>query len=422
MATAERLFKCNGCNNKFDKNRLNFKHGQVLITFVGEKDVLNRDILLLVSIKAWRWLCNPCVISENKLNERHIKDSGGKILDLSEKGEWKTFCEKYHEIAVQFGFGVGICAMGQYSPFLKITQNNKWYKFGKYRSYNVLELFTPKSAIDEEKKEETDEEIELIYDTTGLHFSSEEFSKVIQYMIINKFAQIHSKTTWFKEQNMSLYMKRENYPYRDPAAYDRLLGRVKRQGEKHSLFKGNVQLWNDYQKMMKQVKKMSDKKYLMGKTKEISIEAAKTGLFDQDKRQKGGKKRGKKGKSGKEIISNNLEIHEKNFVNKKSLEEQKLICSQKQTEILGDIGKGLCMISMMGVEADDIWGDLIVFVTTEYEPESERRSVLNIIQANKARFIIIWKVVMKGGDKKFPKGKKTTLIKNSMNMLPRAHE
>eukprot|EP01084_Bolivina_argentea_P015251 28517_1 len=410
MSQQQRKYNCNSCNNKFLQNELSFKHGQALMTMVGQKDDNGRDGICLVSIKAWRNVCGTCIAVENRLNDMHINESKGKIIELSNTNEWQKFCDTYYNIAIKNDFGVGKCPLGQYGPFRTNYDNYSWYKYGKYKTYRTLQFFT--FTVDDEKEQKTEDNNNMVikkYDSSGARTTQPEFQSLVDCMIIKNFKQVHSKSTWFKDENIPEYMKGKGYTYRSPDSYDRLLGRVKKAGQKHFLFKNNEQLWKDYNNLMKQIQKGINKKYHSGTTKTISIQAAKDGLFEKDRRL--GKKK------GKDIISDNLEQHKKKFDEKKSIEEQKMINMQKQTEILGDIGKGLCMMSMMNLTVEDVWGDVVVWVTMEFEPARERQNVISVMGSNKVRFVSVWKVVMKGGDKVWPKQRRNTLITNTINQL-----
>eukprot|EP01084_Bolivina_argentea_P015250 28515_1 len=341
MTQPQRMFSCDSCKIKFIRSQLSFRHGQAIMTMLRQKGDLGRQIIPLISIKAWRHICNACNQSEIRAHQMHVAESGGAIINLDKTTEWRKFCNEYHDIAAKHGFGIGKCPLKQYSPFENNNASNSWYKGGKFKTYNTLEFFT--QCLDDKKDvgnsdDEKGDEV-VIYDTSGATSTGDEFGCLVNYMHIKKFAQVHSKSTWFKEQKLPTYMKNKGFLCRSPLSYDRLLGRVKKAGKKHFLFKNNDNLWNDYEQMMKQVKKLSDKKYHAGTTKAISIQAVKDGMFAKDKRLQKGFAKSKKGKSGSDIISNNLTEHKEKHDKKLSFEEQKLLNMQKHTEILGDIGK-----------------------------------------------------------------------------------
>eukprot|EP01084_Bolivina_argentea_P149389 260970_1 len=426
MSTAVQLFNCNKCKVKFPKEKLKFRHGQIVITEYQEKDTMDRTMLLLVSVKAWRNLCIDCVMVEERMNIMHVKESNGSIIDLPAPIKWKKFCDEYYDIAEKYDFGIGKDAFKQHSPF---TKEKSWYKYGAYKSFPVLSFFIPKSVEtsskngnkNENKNEKDDSTLE--YDTTGVRFSEQEFAEIISFMNKHQFAQVHTKTLWFKEKNFSFHMKNNGFVFRDPSSYDRFLGRVSKKAEKHSLFKGNAKLLKDWNALQKSITKWQQELHHMGTTKSISIAAAKDGLFAKDRRTIKGKgkkgKTGKKGKSAAEIIDKNLGDHKENCDDKRALEKARLHNAQKQTEILGDIGKGFgaMAMSMIQIGTDDIWSDLVVFITMEYEPSNARKSVLKIIEKNKVQFVCNWRVVMKQGEQKWPKDKKQQLINNNMKLL-----
>eukprot|EP01084_Bolivina_argentea_P015249 28514_1 len=117
MAQPERMYSCDSCKVKFIRSELTFRHGQAIMTMLGQKGDLGREMIPLISIKAWRHICNACNQSEIRGRQMHVAESGGLMIDLDNTSEWKKFCDEYHDIAAKHGFGVGKCLLKQYSPF-----------------------------------------------------------------------------------------------------------------------------------------------------------------------------------------------------------------------------------------------------------------------------------------------------------------
>eukprot|EP01084_Bolivina_argentea_P151556 264527_1 len=418
MSANPKKYRCNGCQQMKLKVELEFKHGQVFITISDELDTAERKVVVTLSLRAWRHLCRKCIGIELSQNKIHVEMGKGEIIELSNHNKWKEFTDKYFEIRDHFGFGCGKDKYGQYSAFKDMKKTNEWLINGKYKNLNVLNFFTLKKRKNNTSHTESNNilhEVKEEYDRTGSNFTGGEFEAVLDFFIEQKFKQIMKKTDWIKEKAMPEHMKKLLFPYRPPSAYDGLFGRIakKERTSTHKLLK-DKRIREKYTIYCEQVKDAQTTKYHLGTTKEVSINAAKDGLFSKDHREKGKRKDNKKGQNGKSIISQKLNEHKEEFQDKNYFANERLKNQKQQTEILKSIGHGL---SVFGLQSDDYFGDLIVYVNMKFTPATQRKSVINIISKNKLMFSSCWGTVVRQGDIKWTDEKKNQLIVNTISSL-----
>eukprot|EP01083_Nonionella_stella_P081522 224615_1 len=89
MATS----KCNDCKASVLRSELKFYHSSSYMSFSAAVDNQKRPILVLLDVKAWRYLCGKCQKKEEN-GRALLKGSGGDVIVVGSP-KWKAFLQKY---------------------------------------------------------------------------------------------------------------------------------------------------------------------------------------------------------------------------------------------------------------------------------------------------------------------------------------
>eukprot|EP01083_Nonionella_stella_P081520 224608_1 len=236
MATS----KCNDCKASVLRSELKFYHSSSYMSFSAAVDNQKRPILVLLDVKAWRYLCGKCQKKEEN-GRALLKGSGGDVIVVGSP-KWKAFLQKYSDVASVHGLGYSKDKLKQHSAF-KNAPNN--FTYGATKHFDVIGLFKMASANDKaadsgnqqlqcesnttnnsstsELSDTTNSstlEQAKVYDTSGKSYKKTEFDAVLDWMKANPYEAIMKKETFFEEQGLSEYMSNLKWPKRKPSSYD----------------------------------------------------------------------------------------------------------------------------------------------------------------------------------------------------------
>ena len=378
----------------------------------GFKKKSSRPTLLDCDLIAWRWVCNKCYFNDLKFVQEHQELNNGLVI-VAGTQEWAEWCQLYPDIAMKYDLGLGKDQYQQPSLFKTIKEEHAQFMHGKEINIDMFEFFV---FDDENKNENEDANCNMKmtaeqYDVSKARWTGKEFIHFIDWMIAVGAGATVSKLGLFKKKKLSEYQRDAGYPYRSPQSYVNMYSffcffsiffvfihsyfiifsfnkLIKDKDHKHNLFK-SATVKTKWKQFMKTVDADFTKRYDVAKGKGDAVKAAETGSFVPSSKKKAPSKGGAKG-----FIDDKLKNHNKGHRTKAEVAEQRLEISQKMADSIQNVGHS---ISMMGMDDDDVWEDLQVFLDLEYQnkPGVTAKNLKNITSNNKGLFVKKWKTVIR---------------------------
>lgn len=179
-----------------------------------------------------------------------------------------------------------------------------------------------------------------------------------------------------------------------------------KKGDQHRHLKDDPDLLKLFQNCLKGVHKKKKQKYEMGTSAASSVAAASSGMFTKQAKypSKLSEANSKKNKAGK------LAAHNKGTKGKHAMEQRKMELYSEQTEAVVGMSKALYSI---GRGTEFYFGDMINWVAFKYQPQSNVKAVLGVIESNNHRFTCAWQAVQNAAEsekKKLDDGDKKKII------------
>ena len=209
----------------------------------------------------------------------------------------------------------------------------------------------------------------------------------------------------------------------------------------HRLFKNDAQLQGKFDVAMKEIKKRRSDKHVVGGDIDSAIKAVRqpclqnnnsatttstsntsntsnTSTSNSTNSTPPSSTTTNKPKSDKnEFIDAMLGNHNK-YVNKKvSIDEQNIKNKQQTLEVFKGFGDSLKVMAEASKTNDDYRGELLLFITLDYQPESERDMILKLVDKLNLKLVCIWRA-MRSMD--VDNAKKSQMIKQTILRLAKA--